>query len=134
MLSGIYSTLFSSVTMSVTSQMLCVSGVSPVCFLTVLALLPNAVVSSSASSCSQPSTMLLHVTACLVIFLYMMLLTGLSPMLSLYFRNTSKIPAGLMSECVSEVIELFAKWQAENTTKGMMWNKVPKHVATMQVM
>ena len=39
-----------------------------------------------------------------------------------------------MSECVSEVIELFAKWQAENTTKGMMWNKVPKHVATMQVM
>ena len=44
------------------------------------------------------------------------------------------IHAGLSSECVSEVIELFAKWQAENTTKGMTWNKAAKHAATRHVM
>ena len=44
------------------------------------------------------------------------------------------IHAGLTSECVSEVIELFAKQRAENTTKGMMWNEAAKHAATRQVM
>ena len=44
------------------------------------------------------------------------------------------VHAGLTSECVSEVIELFAKWQAENTTKGPMWNEAAKHAATRQVM
>ena len=42
--------------------------------------------------------------------------------------------AGLTSECVSEVIEPFAKWQAEKTTKGMMWNEAAKHAAARQVM
>ena len=44
------------------------------------------------------------------------------------------IHAGLTSECVSEVIELFTKWQAENTTTGMTWNEAAKHAATRPVM
>ena len=44
------------------------------------------------------------------------------------------IHAGLTSECVSEVIEPFTKWQGENTTKGMTWNEAAKHAATRQVM
>ena len=44
------------------------------------------------------------------------------------------VHAGLTSECVSEVIELFAKQQAENATTGMMWNKAAKCAATRQVM
>ena len=44
------------------------------------------------------------------------------------------IHAGLTSECVSEVIELFSKQQVENTTKGMMWNKAAKCAATRQIM
>ena len=41
------------------------------------------------------------------------------------------IHAGLTSECVSEVIEPFAKQQAENTMNG---NEAAKHVAARQVM
>ena len=44
------------------------------------------------------------------------------------------IHAGLTSECVSEVIEPFTKWQAENTTNGTMWNEAAKHATTRQVM
>ena len=44
------------------------------------------------------------------------------------------IHAGLTSECVSEVIKPFTKWQAEDTTKGTMWNKAAKCAATRQVM
>ena len=51
-LGGISSTLLSSITVPVMSQMLCASGVSPVSFLTVLALLPDVVVCSSTFSCS----------------------------------------------------------------------------------
>ena len=40
------------------------------------------------------------------------------------------IHAGLTSECVSEVIEPFAKQQAENTTNGMPWNEAAKCAAT----
>ena len=67
----------------------------PVSFLLVLASLPNAVVSSSISSCSWLSAMFLHVAACLVIFLYMMPLTGFSPMLSLYFIICPRSPIDL---------------------------------------
>ena len=35
---------------------------------------------------------------------------------------------------VSEVIELFAKWQVENATTGMTWNEAAKCAATRQVM
>ena len=45
-----------------------------------------------------------------------------------------RIHAGLTSECISEVIEPFAKWQVENTMKGTMWNEAPKHAAERQVM
>ena len=38
--------------------------------------------------------------------------------------------AGLTSECRTEVIEPFTKWQAENTTKGMTWNEAAKCAAT----
>ena len=41
---------------------------------------------------------------------------------------------GLTSECVTEVIELFARQKLENTTHGMMWNEAAKHAATRQVM
>ena len=42
--------------------------------------------------------------------------------------------AGLTSECVSEVIKPFAKWQSENAISGMMWNEAAKCAATRQVM
>ena len=42
--------------------------------------------------------------------------------------------AGLTSECVTEVIELFARQQLENTTHGTTWNEAAKHAATRQVM
>ena len=41
---------------------------------------------------------------------------------------------GLTSECVSEVIELCAKWRLENTINAMTWNKAAKCAATRQVM
>ena len=44
------------------------------------------------------------------------------------------IHAGVTSECVSEVIKPFAKWQAENTTNSMMWKKAAKCAAARQVM
>ena len=44
------------------------------------------------------------------------------------------IHAGLTSECVSEVIELFARWWAENAMTGAMWNEAAKHAAKRQVM
>ena len=37
------------------------------------------------------------------------------------------IHTGITSECVSEVIEPFAKWQVENATTGTMWNEAAKH-------
>ena len=36
--------------------------------------------------------------------------------------------AGLTSECITEVIELFTRQRSENTTHGMMWNEVAKQV------
>ena len=42
--------------------------------------------------------------------------------------------AGLTSECVSEVIKPFTKWQSENAINGMTWHEAAKHVATRQVM
>ena len=42
--------------------------------------------------------------------------------------------AGLTSECVSEVIEPFAKQWLENAINGMMWNEAAKHAAIRQVM
>ena len=42
--------------------------------------------------------------------------------------------AGLTSECVTEVIEPFARWQSENTTTGVTWNEAAKHAAAKQVM
>ena len=50
--SGSFSTYLSSVTASVTSLMLCASGVSWVSFLTVLTSLPNSLFSSPSSSAS----------------------------------------------------------------------------------
>ena len=44
------------------------------------------------------------------------------------------IHTGLTSECVSEVLELFAKRQTENATTGTMWNEIAKCAATRQVM
>ena len=44
------------------------------------------------------------------------------------------IHAGLTSECVSEVIELFTRQQAENTTTGVTWNEAAKCVAKRQIM
>ena len=41
--------------------------------------------------------------------------------------------AGLTSECVTEVIEPFARWQAENAISGKTWNKAAKCAATKQV-
>ena len=37
--------------------------------------------------------------------------------------------AGLTSECVTEVIEPFARRQLENTTTGVTWNEAAKCVA-----
>ena len=36
--------------------------------------------------------------------------------------------AGLTSECITEVIEPFARQRLENTTHGMMWNEAAKQV------
>ena len=44
------------------------------------------------------------------------------------------IHVGLISECVSEVIEPFTSWRAENTMTGAMWNKAAKCAAERQVM
>ena len=41
---------------------------------------------------------------------------------------------GLTSECISEVIKPFAKWQSENAINGTTWNEAAKHAATRQVM
>ena len=42
--------------------------------------------------------------------------------------------AGLTSECITEVIELFARWRSENATTGVMWNEAAKRAAAKQVM
>ena len=44
------------------------------------------------------------------------------------------IHAGLTSECITEVIEPFAKQRVENTMKSTTWNKAAKCAATQQVM
>ena len=41
---------------------------------------------------------------------------------------------GLTSECVTEVIKLFTRWQSENMIHSMMWNEAAKHAAVRQVM
>ena len=41
--------------------------------------------------------------------------------------------AGLTSECVIEVIELFARRRLENAISGKMWNKAAKRAAAKQV-
>ena len=41
--------------------------------------------------------------------------------------------AGLTSECITEVIEPFARWQLENANSGKMWNEATKHAAVKQV-
>ena len=41
---------------------------------------------------------------------------------------------GLTSECISEIIEPFAKQQSENAINGTTWNEAAKHAATRQVM
>ena len=41
--------------------------------------------------------------------------------------------AGLTSECVAEVIELFARQQLENAISGKTWNEAAKRAATKQV-
>ena len=40
---------------------------------------------------------------------------------------------GLTSECVAEVIEPIARWQAENAISGKMWNEAAKCAAAKQV-
>ena len=42
--------------------------------------------------------------------------------------------AGLTSECISGVIEPFARWQVENAMTGTTWNEAAKHAAERQVM
>ena len=42
--------------------------------------------------------------------------------------------AGLTSECITEVIELFARQRLENTIMGKTWNEAAKHAAVKQVM
>ena len=42
--------------------------------------------------------------------------------------------AGLTSECITEVIKLFARWRLENAITGKMWNEAAKHAAVKQVM
>ena len=41
--------------------------------------------------------------------------------------------AGLTSECVTEVIKLFARRQSENAITGKAWNEAAKHAAAKQV-
>ena len=41
--------------------------------------------------------------------------------------------AGLTSECVTEVIEPFARRQSENAITGKTWNEAAKHAAAKQV-
>ena len=41
--------------------------------------------------------------------------------------------AGLTSECIAEVIELFTRWRSENAISGKTWNEAAKHAATKQV-
>ena len=41
--------------------------------------------------------------------------------------------AGLTSECVTEVIEPFARRRSENAISGKMWNEAAKRAATKQV-
>ena len=41
--------------------------------------------------------------------------------------------AGLTSECVTEVIEPFARRQSENTITGKTWNEATKHAAAKQI-
>ena len=41
--------------------------------------------------------------------------------------------AGLTSECVAEVIELFARQWSENAISGKTWNEAAKHAAVKQV-
>ena len=48
--------------------------------------------------------------------------------------SNGSVYTGLTSECVSEVIEPFAKQWAENATTGTTWNKAAKHAAARQVM
>ena len=40
---------------------------------------------------------------------------------------------GLASECVTEVIEPFARWRSENAISGKTWNEAAKRAATKQV-
>ena len=42
--------------------------------------------------------------------------------------------AGLTSECITEVIELLARWQSENAIMGKTWNEAAKCAAVKQVM
>ena len=42
--------------------------------------------------------------------------------------------AGLTSECITEVIEPFARQRSENTITGKTWNEAAKHAAIKQVM
>ena len=41
--------------------------------------------------------------------------------------------AGLTSECVTEVIELFTRRRSENTISGKTWNEAAKRAAVKQV-
>ena len=41
--------------------------------------------------------------------------------------------AGLTSECIAELIELFARWRVENAISGKTWNKAAKRAAAKQV-
>ena len=41
--------------------------------------------------------------------------------------------AGLTSECVTEVIEPFARRRSENAITGKTWNEAAKHAAAKQV-
>ena len=40
---------------------------------------------------------------------------------------------GLTSECIAEVIELFARRRSENAISGKTWNEAAKHAAAKQV-
>ena len=40
---------------------------------------------------------------------------------------------GLTSECVTEVIEPFARWRLENAISGKTWNEAAKRAAAKQV-
>ena len=41
--------------------------------------------------------------------------------------------SGLISECVTEVIKLFTRWQSENDISGKKWNEAAKRAAAKQV-